>query len=533
MSKENFLRSSGLFSLATLLSRILGLVRDSCIAAFLPKAWQDIFWAGIKIPSTFRQLFAEGALSAAFIPLLTRVREQEGENKAQETAHAIFTLLFLVVSLVVVISILLAPWFVPFILDFPEEEAAALSSPTTSPPDTDWRITAGIRVTQLMFPFLLFVALSAWAMGVLNTYRRFFIPAVASAFFNVSVIAGAFLSAGYLNLQGMPMMIFMTVAVIFGGFLQYAVQLPQCRTVGYFPHHIANPIHPRVKQFLRMLAPTVFGLAIYQINALVTQTYFASKYGEGGISMMQYAFRLIQFPLGVVGVALATASFPQIAQQIEKRHHSQAAQTLTDVLKYLMLLMIPAAIGLIALGEDIVGAIYNRREFREGEMLLPTYHVLIFYCLGLLAFTSVKVLVRTFQAHHDFRTPVLTGAIGVTSNILFCAYFVYIDWPLWALALASSLASSLHALILTLLIRARMHDFRLLTLVFFGFRVLLASGIMGFACYLATTYFPIEGTSLPTYSLRIFIGMSLSFLVYGAMGWLLFPHELKRLLKLA
>ncbi|MEW6236762.1 MAG: murein biosynthesis integral membrane protein MurJ [Candidatus Omnitrophota bacterium] len=522
---DSLLRSTSLFSLATLISRVLGVARDSSIAACLPRVWQDIFWAGIKIPSTFRQLFAEGSLSAAFIPLLSGVIEKEGEDKARETAHAIFNLLALVVSVVILAAILLAPWIVPYILAFPSEKTADCVI-------ADWRVGAGVQVTQIMFPFLFFVALAAWAMGVLNTHRRFFMPAVASSFFNVCVVAGAVTGAAVFHLADMPMMWYMGGAVIFGGFLQFAVQLPQARQLRYFPPKAVSPFHPKVKIFLRMLAPTVFGLAIYQINALITQTYFASKFGEGGISITQYAFRLIQFPLGIIGVALATASFPQIAQQIAQEKHAQAARTLTEVMKYLLLLMIPAAVGLIALGRDINGVIYDHGEFHKSAWLEPTVQVLNFYCLGLFFYAVVQALVRTSQAHRDFRTPVYSGAAGVIVNIALCKIFVDEGMPLWSLALASSIASGVNSLYLLISLRRRMEHFLILPLAAYALRVLLASALMGLACALFAAYFPIAGGTFARFTIRVVLGIGLGLGVYGLCGWFLFRDELKRLLKM-
>jgi len=528
---DTLLRSTSMFSLATLISRVLGLARDSSIAAFISKDWQDIFNAGIKIPSTFRQLFAEGSLSAAFIPLLSRIISKEGEEKARETAHAIFNLLALVVSIVILIAILLAPWYVPYLLAFPPEK-------TTDGVIANWRVGAGVRVTQIMFPFLFFVAMAAWAMGVLNTHRRFFMPAVASSFFNVCVVAGAVTGAAIFHFteapiqKQMPMMWYMGGAVIIGGFLQFAVQLPQVRKLNYFPPKAVSPFHPKVKIFLRMLAPTVFGLAIYQINALITQTYFAAKFGGGGISCTQYAFRLIQFPLGIVGVALATASFPQIAQQIAQENHAQAARTLTEVMKYLLLLMIPSAVGLTALGRDITGVIYDHGQFHQSGWLEPTVQVLNFYCLGLFFYAVAQALVRTSQAHHDFRTPVYAGAAGVIVNIALCKIFVDEGMPLWSLALASSIASGANSLYLLISLRRRMEHFRILPLTAYALRVMIAAGLMGLVCALFAAYFPIEGGTFARYSIRVVLGVGLGLAAYSASGWFLFRDELMRLLKM-
>ncbi len=531
IKRDSLLKSTSHFTLATLITRVLGLVRDSCIAGLVPSQWQDIFWSGFKIPSTFRQLFAEGALSAAFIPLLTRVREREGEEKAREISAAIFHALNLFVAAVVIAAIFLSPWFVPYILDFPVEP---VSSPSLEGGNmegvSDWRIHGAIRATQYMFPFLFFVSLSAWAMGILNSYRHFFIPAVAPALFNVSLIAGCMVAAWFFD--GMPMLLVLSASVVLGGLLQFVVQIPSARKIGFYPPRRISPFHPAVKTFLRMVAPSVFGLAIYQINALITQTYFASKFGEGGISQMNYAFRLIQFPLGVVGVALASASFPRVAQYIAQERRGDAAKILSDVIKYLMLLIIPAAVGFIVLGPDIVGLIYNHGNFQARNWLLPTYHLLVAYSIGLFFYTVVKVLVQAFQAHHDFRTPVMTGSIAVTVNIALCALFVECGWPLWSLAVASSLASLLHTLLLTILLGSRMKELTFLPLFDFLMRVLMACGGMAVVCWAVAKYFPFSGDTKIEEAFRVFAGIGLGMAAYFGLGWVLYKKELRAILRL-
>ncbi len=530
MKKDSLLKSTSYFSLATLISRVLGLVRDSCVAALIPAAWQDIFWLGFRIPSTFRQLFAEGALSAAFIPLLSRVREQEGEEEGKKLGSAVFYLLTLTVGTVCFVAVVLSPWFVPYLLNFPDDPEVRAAALSVASPYGDWRVEAGVKATQIMFPFLLFVALAAWAMGVLNTYRYFFIPAMASSFFNVSLIVGSFIAAAYF--EGMAQMWAMGISVVIGGLLQFAVQIPPTRRIGFFPLKRVSPFSPKVRRFLWMLAPSVFGLAIYQINALITQTYFATHFGEGGVSQMNYAFRLIQFPLGVVGVALATASFPRVAQFISQEKHQDAAQILVDVIKYLTLMMIPSAVGFIVMGEDITALIYDRGKFHAEHWLQPTNSVLGMYSLGLFSYTVVKVLVQAFQAHHDFRTPVITGTIAVTCNISLCALFVTAGWPLWSLALASSIASTLHTGLLMALLLGRMKALRLAPIADFFLRVGLASLGMAAACWLVMRGFPIAGGTNLGWGLRVGFGIGISLLVYGTLGRLLFPVELGRVLRL-
>ncbi len=246
---------------------------------------------------------------------------------------------------------------------------------------------------------------------------------------------------------------------------------------------------------------------------------------------MTYAHRLVQFPLGVAGVALATASFPRIAEQFEKKQDQKAAQTFTAVIKYLLLIMIPSAVGFLVLGEDIVGAIYDRGFFHERGWLRPTYLTLSFYSLGLFGYAMVKVLARVFQAQHDFYTPVKTGLIGVALNILLCVLFIWREWPLWTLALASSIASSANAGLMLIILRWRMRDLRLFSTFRFSVRVLLASVGMALTCALFLAFCPIEGGTLLYYSIRVALGIAVSAAAYGAFGYWLFYEELMRLIK--
>lgn len=550
MKTPSLLQSTKLFSIATFTSRIFGLIRDSVISAYLPVAWQDIFWAGVKIPSTFRQLFAEGSLSAAFIPMLSKVREEEGEEKAREVSFAIFSWLATTLTCLTALLILFGPWWIPVVLDFPA--------------DQQWKVGASVTTTQMMFPFLVFVGFSAWSMGILNTYRSFFMPALAPVFYNITVIVGAIvftwyfqslpmvyylpkLDHGILNfiLSGwavcgtqyfgaMPLMICMCGVVIVGGIMQFAVQIPQLRKLNYFPPKWVSVTHPAVKSFLYKLAPAVFGLAVFQLNALITQTYFASRYGEGGISILTYAHRLIQFPLGVIGIALATASFPQISQHFARNEHSKAAKLFTTVSKYMMLIMLPSAAGLIVLDQDIVGLIYNWKNKYSPEWMSLLGMSLTGYSVGLLGYAFVKILAQSFQAQHDFRTPVITGAAGVAVNLTLCAFFSsQIErYPLWTMTFASSAATFVNVLLLIILLRMKLHELKITPLILYFFKVITASLLMYGSCWLVMSWMPESGDSFLFKVLRVGIGMTTGILSYGILGRFLFWTELKAILRI-
>ena len=535
MKKDSLIKSTTLCGLATFMSRILGLIRDSVLAACIPGAWQDIFWAGFKIPSTFRMLFAEGSLSAVFIPMLTRVREREGEEKAKYLASVVFNFLCTMLVVVVIIATILAPYYVPFLLDFPKNEKVVALNPADiglagfMPNETDWRIPAGVRATQIMFPFLFFIALAAWAMGVLYTHRYFFMPSLASAFFNMSVIAGAIIAPMYF--KDMNLIFCLGISIVIGGLFQFGVQLPQAVKIGYFPPKMVFPFDPMIKDFLLKILPGIFGLAVYQIDALVTGMYFASKYGEGGIANLTYAFRFIQFPLGIIGVALASASFPQIAQFIEQGRSKEAVRTLTDVIKYLLLLMIPATVGLAILGHDIVRVVYDRGEFHRKEWLEPTYMALMFYSFGLFFYSLTKVLVQFIQAHHDFRRPVYYGLVNFLTNVTLCIIFTHY-LPLWSLALASAIASIVQCGFLMTDSVRRAKEFSFAPILLFGGKVLIAAAVMGGMCYFYLLVIPLAPTSFHNNVIRVLLGVGVGLFSYAFAGWFMFRNEIQRVLRM-
>ncbi|MBD3265352.1 hypothetical protein GF373_01670, partial [bacterium] len=448
---------------------------------------------------------------------------------------SIFYLLLLAVLAVTVIGVLTAPFYVPLLINYDSADAVAQIDAAEKgvegvlPGSVDWREAASVRAVQYMFPFLIFIALSAWAMGVLNTYRYFFMPAVASAFFNISLILGCAFGAGYY--ENLDLMMYLSLFVLLGGALQFIVQIPNAYAIRHFPPKWVSPFQPIVKEFIVKMSPGILGLAIYQLNNLISQTYFATQYGSGSVSVMNYASRFIQFPLGVVGVALATASFPRIAQHIELQRKAEASQTLTDVSKYLLLLMLPAAVGLIVLGEDIIGMIYNRGEFAANAWLRPTAILLAVYSLGLFSLGLIKVLVRVIQAHHDFVTPVKIGGLAFLVNLLLCFLFTQL-LPLWSLAVASICASGVQAALLLIVTKRLLREFTLTPIVLFGIRILIASIGMGIVCYFGLQWFPLEANSLLQYFIRVMFGLGLGFITYGLLGWLLFKAELKKIVKI-
>lgn len=316
-------RSASIVGLAVLASRVLGLVREQVFAAFFGAGVVfDAFVTAFRIPNLFRDLLAEGALSAAFVKTFAQKLEQDGEKKAWRLASLVFTTLALFVSLIVLLGMLAAPWIVAAIAPGFDDEKAALA----------------IRLTRVMFPFLLLVSLAAVAMGVLNARGRFFVPSLAGAFFNVGSLLVGLLAAWLLQPDFMAAVVRavtageaiprdgpaaasailgMAIGVLAGGTLQVLLQTPSLHRTGFRFHPIFDLKDQGLRQVLRLMGPAVIGTAAVQINVFVN-TNFASRLEDGAVSWLSYAFRFMQFPIGIFGVAIATATLPAIARAAVK-----------------------------------------------------------------------------------------------------------------------------------------------------------------------------------------------------------------------
>ncbi len=510
----SLLRSVGHFSLATLISRILGLVRDASFTAFLSKEVADAFWTGITLPSTFRMLFAEGALSAAFIPILSRLRAQQSEEDAREFTRSVLGLLLIVVGIVVLLAILTAPIYVSLLFHKWEDRPGGIILAT--------------QMVQMMFPFLLFISLSAWAMGILNAYGIFFLPAVSPAIYNLVVVGGAVFAG--LRLSGVDRAYAMAIAVVAGGFSQFTVQVPTLYRHRYSLRATFRNLHPETRTFLRALIPTVFGLAIYQINVIVNRLYFGSYLEAGSITSLTCAFRLLQFPQGVLGIAVATAALPRLSHDALESSSHLFSDTMTRSLRVLILILIPASVGLILVSHDLVGIVYNRGEFRQDGLLTPTASALVAYSIGLLFFSSGKLLTQGFYAYRDVKTPVKIGCVTVVVNVVCCRLLLWMGVS--GLALASVTASSVQALILFFVLLRRMPEFPIQRMAVLTLKVLLCSALMAAVCLWVLDLFAGLGEGSVGYLVRVFSCVGCGVLVYAALAWVFLRDEIFNLLEL-
>ncbi len=426
----------GSIGAATLVSRVLGYVRDMVVArAFGAGPVTDAFFVAFRVPNLLRRLLAEGALSTAVIPVFARTLAAESREAFLAMVRAVAGATTVTLCVVTLAGMLLARAIV------------TVMAPgwLTDPPLFD----LAVGLTRLMFPYLLLVGLAALATGVLNAHRRFFTAAFGPAVLNVGMIAAVLLLAHRFQ----PPIVALAVGVLMGGLGQLLVQLPEVRRLGVPLRPSGEWRHPAVATIARRLAPAAFGLAAVQVTVVVN-TLLASLLPTGSISFLYYADRVMEFPLGVFGIALATASLPTMAAQAARADRTGLIDTLSFALRLAVFVAVPAAAGLVVLGAPIVTLLFQRGEFGAAAAAATT-QALAGYAVGLPAFSATRIAAQTFYALGDTRTPVLLGLLAVAANVVLALALM---GPLAhaGLALASSLSAYVNLLALLWALRRRL-----------------------------------------------------------------------------
>ncbi|MCA1556955.1 MAG: murein biosynthesis integral membrane protein MurJ [Acidobacteria bacterium] len=410
---QSIARSAGIVSIAVMGSRVLGLVREQVFANYFGAGFvNDAFQVAFRVPNMLRDLFAEGALSVAFVKTFTDYIEKKNEEEAWKLASMVMNALAIVLSIISILGIILAPYIVSLIAPGFAPEKAALAT----------------TLTRIMFPFLLLVALAAVAMGVLNTRGRFGIPASASTLFNVGSIVGGLLCAYWLSggswerlkdpdaipsVQAQRAIIGMAIGTLIGGGLQFLVQVPSLWRVGFRFSPKVSFSHPGVRQVMRLMGPAIIGTAAVQINVFVN-TLFASDI-PGAPSWLGYSFRLMQFPIGVFGVAIGTATLPAISRYAARNDIPNFRSTLSSSIGLVFLLTIPSACGLIILGKPIIALLYQRGAFTALDTQM-VQAAIIGWSIGLVGYSAIKVLSPAFYALDDARTPMIISFVSIAIN---------------------------------------------------------------------------------------------------------------------
>ncbi|MBZ0159654.1 MAG: murein biosynthesis integral membrane protein MurJ [bacterium] len=444
-------RAAGVVSSATLLSRVLGFVRDLIIArAFGAGTATDAFFAAFRLPNMLRELLGEGALSAAFIPVFTKSFTTHGHESAWRLARTVLILLALLLILVSIAGILLAPWLIRL-----------LAPGFQTIPST---LDLAVYLTRIMFPYILFIGVAALFMAILNAQGHFATPALAPSMLNIAMIACAL----YLTPHVDPPILALAIGVLIGGVGQLLIQIPVVWRRGMGAHRGVDFGDPAIGQITRLMAPGVAGLAITQINVFIG-TLLASLMGEGGISILYYAFRLIQLPIGLFGVAIATAAFPTMARQAANRSLEEVGATVAYAIRLVLFVTLPAMVGLMVFRVPIIQLLFERGAF-DRTVTLATAEVVLFYAFGLGAYVSNRILVPAFYSLQDTATPVKIGMVAVIVNIV-SSLLLMRPLGLAGLALATALSSFVNLGLLLIALRRRLgglHGFSIRSLARVG-----------------------------------------------------------------
>lgn len=485
IKRQSVAKSAGIVSIAVMFSRVLGLVREMVFARYFGAGFlYDAYQAAFTIPNVLRDLFAEGALSAAFVKVFTDYQINKSEREAWQLASLVFNVLAVVLSAITILGILLAPYFVPVI-------TAGFSPEKT-------HLTVGM--TQIMFPFILLVAMAAVAMGVLNTKGVFGIPASASTVFNiVSIFVGLgfayWLSGGdwvgsadKTEIPALPAqwaIIGMAVGTLIGGAAQFLMQVPSLLKVGFRFSPILNFKDEGVRRVMRLMGPAILGTSAVQINVLINLAVVSSI--DGGRSWLSYAFRLMQFPIGVFGVAVGTASIPVLSRMASEGKFGDFRNTLSSSLKLVFLLTLPSACGLVVLGEPIIRLIYsNGGAFKESDVPMTAY-ALAGYSIGLTGYAAIKVLSPSFYALDDAKTPMIIALCSIAVNALASYGFKEILTPFGyghiGVALATSSVALVNFFALALIMRKRIEGINGADIIRSFIKIAIASALMSAVCY--------------------------------------------------
>ncbi len=409
----------------TMLSRILGFIRDAIVArVFGAGVATDAFFVAFKLPNLLRRVFAEGAFSQAFVPILAEYKSQQGDEATRTFLAYVSGMLTLVLALVTVAGMIAAPWVI--MVTAPGFAATLHRFALTS---------ALLRIT---FPYILLISLTSMVGSVLNTWNRFSVPAFAPTFLNISMIGFALFATPYFD----PPVLALAWAVLLGGVLQLVYQLPHLKKIGMLVLPRFKWRHPGVGRVMKLMAPAILGVSVSQIS-LIINTIFASFLSEGAVSWMYYADRLMEFPSGVLGVALGTILLPSLAKSVASGDQEAYSHLMDWGLRLCFLLALPSAVALGILSKPLIVALFQYGKFSALDALM-TQRALIAYAIGLMGLIVVKVLVPGFYSRQDIKTPVkialVTLALTQVMNLIFIGPLQYAG-----LALSIGLASCLNA----------------------------------------------------------------------------------------
>lgn len=504
-------RSAGLFGLATMASRVLGLLRDQVLAFYFgADDAMDAYRVAFRVPNLVRDLFAEGAMSAAFVPTFTRELTKDGKAAAWRLANSAITALILITGLLVVGFFVFAD---PLVRFYAPDFAAVPG-----------KLELTVRLARIMTPFLTLVAVAAVFMGMLNSLGHFFVPALSPAMFNVATVVIVLAMMPFAGQLGIEPIVLVAISTLVGGLGQLAIQWGPLRGEGYRYRPTLAIANPALTRVLLLMGPGTIGMAATQINLLVN-TQFASGQGTGAVAWLDYAFRVMYLPIGLFGVSIAAASTPALSRLAAEQNTAQMRSTVASAIGLMLALNVPATLGLIALAEPIVALIFERGAFTAADTA-ATARALQFYAIGLVGYSIVRIISPAFFALHKSRIPTIASLISVASNVLLNIALVRV-MGFAGLALGTALAAIINAVVQLTWLHHELAGLEGKRIVASLLKSAVAASLMALAAWLIEAWLQqvLPGGSLAWQATRLLLTIGLALLVLTTAAWLLRLRE--------
>ncbi len=497
-------RSAGLSGAATLVSRLLGVAREILFASYFGASDQmDAFYVAFRIPNLLRDLFAEGAMNAAFVPTFTRHLAQRGRASAWRLASQVLTALLLVTLACVAAGMIFAA---PIIRAYAGDYASVPG-----------KLELTIHLTRIVLPFLTLVAVATVLMGTLNSLHHYFVPSLSPAMFNVAMIACVVALTPAMGRLGWPAVTAVAIGALVGGVGQVALQWPAARREGFRYRPALDVADPDLRQVLLLMGPGVVGVAATQVNLFVT-TQIATSLGTGVASWLSYAFRLMYLPIGLFGVSIATATLPAVSRAAARADRAGVRATLSHGLRLMLAVNVPATVGLVVLATPIVRLLFEHGRFQPSDTA-ATAAALRLYAAGLVGYSTVRIAAPAFYALDRSRVPVMVSAVAIATNLAACLTLVG-PWGFRALAFSTSLAALVNGAALIVLLRRELDGIDGRRLAGTVAKIAAATACMAGAAYYGERWLagalPGSGTTLQALRLGAAIGLALAVLAAAA-----------------
>jgi putative peptidoglycan lipid II flippase len=515
--KKHILKSASIISLVTIVSRVLGYVRDQRITLLLGTTLSaDAYVLAYRIPNLFRRLVAEGSMTASFIPVFTGYMREKSKEEVWDFANRLFWTLALVAAVITILGMVFSPAVVQL-----------FSGPNVAREQA-------VDLNRIIFPYLFFIALAALAMGILNCFHIFGLPAATPVLLNVATIL---FSIGIVWHYFKNAATSLAVGVLVGGVLQFLIQVPTLVQKGMNFNFGVSFSHPAIRDVARLMLPRLFGIGIGQINLLIdTKFATAAMMPPGSLAALYVADRVMELVLGGYAIAVATAILPMMSHQAAAKDYESLKKTLSFSVRIVAFITIPAALGLMVLREPIIRVLFQHGQF-VAESTKLTARALLYYAIGLPALATVKLVVPAFYSTRDTKTPVVVASISLVINIVLNILFLEVFFRRvqnGGPALATALATFFDFFALLIIFRLRYGSMGTLEIFRSFAKVSLCAGIMGVACWFGNYYTAFTVHSRFLVQLLVFSGLIIgATILYLALAWIFRCHEIEEVYGIA